>query len=249
VAITFVAAGAAVEASDVGTNPLAVAVPSGVTAGDLLLLFSCRTASSGAGAYNTPSGFTNIAELTLSDTNPSRHSFVGYRVATSEPASYNITTADVNPENWGAVMVAYRGVDTSSPLDATSVGDVTQENTNNGDPPSITTVTNNAWVVCFNYVRTTNDLTGFTPPTGYTERVDTSSSSLFEIGIADKAVAVAGAENPGAFSTGGSGSINDHIVGTLALRPLAAGGGGVAPAMFMGSNLGKSLINSGLLKC
>jgi hypothetical protein len=252
VAITFVAAGAAAEASWIGTSPLAVAVPSGVTAGYLLMMFSCRTGTSGAGAYVTPSGWTNIAALTMSTGTAARHSFAAYRVAgSSEPVSYNLTTLDgSNIENWGAVMIAYRGVDSSTQLDATSVGDITQGDTNNGDPPSITTVTNSAWVVCFNYVRTGgNDLTAFTPPTGYTERVDTASSTLFEIGIADKEVAVAGAENPGAFTTGGAGSVNDHIVGTLALRPAAAPGGGTAPAMVMGCNLGKLLINGGSIKC
>jgi hypothetical protein len=248
VAITFVAAGAATGNSSPGTSPLTVAVPSGVANGDLLLLISCRTGTSGSGAYNVPSGWTNIAALTMSTGTAARHSFAAYRVASSEPASYQLSTADVAEEVWGAVMLAWRGTDTSSPLDTTSVGDITQVDTNSGNPPSITTVTNDAWVVCFNYVRSNSDVTSFTPPTSYTERVD-AVSSTFVIGVADRAIAVAGAENPGAFTTGGVGNTNDHIVGTLALRPLAAGGGGVAPAMFMGVNLGKSLINSGLLKC
>lgn len=248
-AISFVAAGAAAEASGPGTTPLSVAVPSGVADGDLLLLISCRTGSAGSGAYTTPSGWTNIAPFTMSTTTNSRHSFGAYRVANSEPASYSLSTAAAAAENWGAVMLAYRGVDASTQLDATPVGDITQNDANSGDPPSITTVTNDAWVVCFDFVRTGNDLTAFTPPSGYTERVDTASSILFDIGIADKLVASAGAENPGTFGTGGSGNINDHIVGTLALRPSVAGGSGIVPSIVMGSNLGKLLINAGMLKC
>jgi len=249
VAISFVAAGAVVQAFGPGTTPLAVAVPSGVANGDLLLLFSCRTGSSGSGAFNTPAGWINIPQLTMNTLTNARHSFAAYRVANSEPASYNLSTLDPDNESGGAVMLAYRGVDTSTQLDATPVGDITQNDTNNGDPPSITTATNNAWVVCFDYTRPTGDTTAFTPPSGYTERVD-SVGSDFQISVADKLVASAGAEDPGAFGTGGSGGVNDHIVGTLALRPAAAGGAGTIPAMFMGSNLGKKLlINGGSLKC
>jgi hypothetical protein len=248
VAITFVAAGATVGASSPGTSPIAVAVPSGVANGAVLLMISCRTGTAGSGAYSTPSGWVNIPAWTISSGTAARHSFGAYRVASSEPASYNLTTADPAEEVWGAVMLAYRGVDSSTQLDATPVGDITQVDTNNGDPPSITTVTNGAWVVCFDWVRNGGDLTAFSPPSSYTERVD--NVSTFLIGVADRAIAVAGAENPGAFGTGGVGGTNDHIVGTLALRPAAAAGGGSGPAIFKGVNLGKNLINGGgLIKC
>jgi len=246
VAITFVGAGTVAGQYGPGTTPIAVDVPSSIAAGDLLLMISGRNTTSGAGAYSTPAGWINIPEWTMSTGTNSRHSFGAYRIATSEPASYDLTTADLDDQSWGAVMVAYRGVDASTQLDATPVGDITQNGTASPNPGSITTVTNDAWVVCFAWSRD-GDVSSWTPPTGYTERVE--DTALFYVSVADKAVAVAGAENPGAFGTGGGGT-DHHTVGTLALRPVVAGGAGTAPAIFMGVNLGKNLINGGgLIKC
>lgn len=240
-AIAFVAAGTQVSTFGTGTAGLTVTVADG-TDGNFMLLISSRTDD--AGTYDAISGWQSIGELVLSDTGGGdRQCAVYSRIASSEPASYNLTHTDTANQGWGAVILEWSGVDSTNSLDTASQGDATQFNQDDGTPPAITTVTNNAWVVVFGTPRAFSaEASSFTPPSGYTERADISETD-FKIHVSDKAVATAGSETPGAIVANPGGSnINDWLVGTLALRPDAGGGSGVSPTMYMGRQLGKALI-------
>jgi hypothetical protein len=117
------------------------------------------------------------------------------------------------------VCVAFRGVDPSVIFDADTLPSL--EETGNGDtitPPTITTTTNNAWVLIVGELggspRTIDSW-----PTGYTEIVQRTLSDTYDgvIGVAYKNIVTAGLETPGAIDFNSNGT--ERRAATLALRP------------------------------
>ena len=98
------------------------------------------------------------------------------------------------------VSYVLRGVDTSTALDATATtaGETTSTNP---DAPSITTVTNGAWVIACAGSRI-NDAS-ITAPSGYSNQVSATNTDAFSLSVsaATKEVTTAGAENPASFTT------------------------------------------------
>lgn len=94
--------------SATGADPLNVNVPTGVANGDFLLAFQSRSGSS----PTIPTGFTSLGAGT--DGDGSLRYTISYRVASSEPASYQFENG-VTANEWGAMM-AFRS---STGLNAT----------------------------------------------------------------------------------------------------------------------------------
>jgi hypothetical protein len=128
----------------------------------------------------------------------------------------------------GAVCVVLRGVDTTTMEDAahTVAGDAA-----NADPngASITTVTNGAYVWSVGIKNSTNGTAEatVTEPTGYSDKVTAPATAVtlaLTAAGAGKIIAVAGAEDPGAWTTWDAG-FNWAAV-TMAARPQAAAAAG-----------------------
>lgn len=120
-------------------------------------------------------------------------------------------------EGFRMIAVAFRGVNASTAFDATSPS-VTIGTTGNPNPPAITTVTNNAWVIAMGFLD--DDRVDMTAPSGYTlirangaGTTDTESSA---IAMAYKLKTPAGLDDPAAF--GGAGN-DTWVAATAALRP------------------------------
>jgi len=112
-------------------------------------------------------------------------------------------------------VIAYRGVDTTTAIDATTT--TAQGQSTNPDCPSITTATNGAIVIaCVG--SEVSDPSGITAPTNYTNLIadngnDTNDSTVAQ---SSRIIASLGAEDPAeytGFSTG------DWIAASVALRP------------------------------
>jgi hypothetical protein len=189
-----------------------------------------------------PTGFTQL--LAEEETAGNDDTIlVGYRIASSEPGSgtYDFTYPD--DEDVSAAVVAFRGVDTSTPWDVTysksdhysyqldlgigSPGDL--------DPDDITTATDGAFVICI-YTASgarsgTND-----PPSGYTIVTDCIRDHYrAKLLIAYREVASAGNEDPGIWDTNPFAG-QDGISVTLALKPAseAAAASSPFPPHFIG---------------
>ncbi len=114
-----------------------------------------------------------------------------------------------------AIAFALRGVDpttTEDVVNPTSADIIAAY----PDSPTITTVTNGAWVFSF-FATNATDLTPVAP-TGYSNQIDIAPIDVHQLTIAGaaKLVSVAGAENPGAWGGWGGG---DGVAFTLAVRP------------------------------
>jgi hypothetical protein len=116
------------------------------------------------------------------------------------------------------VAMVFRGVDTSTPIDATTV--TTEGSGSSPNSASITTVTDGAAVI--SAVISDNQDTSVTAPTGYGDTANGNASDLLSTTVAAawKAVSPAGAENPEPWT---AWSNREWSGLTVALRPAASG--------------------------
>jgi hypothetical protein len=133
--------------------------------------------------------------------------------------TFNLT--DVNK---GGYAVAFRGVDTSTPQDATPV-DVNTSSATSWQPAGITTATDGAWMLSFAACVSLSSLSlgtanGFTLRAGGDD-YDTTRGASWGVGVATKEIATAGASTSPTWSAIVTGEWTAH---SLALRPSAAAG-------------------------
>jgi hypothetical protein len=165
------------------TNTNSVLLPSGVAAGDLILLTT--SAPYGVVTTSVPSGFTQIAGIREEISIQSLSMF--WKIATgSEPSSYTVTYTSTGDPSI-LFCTAYRGVNTASPIDQCSVRSYPDADHSNGftlqgtdaapfGPPgyilaqSITPTVNNCMVVFAGCASVLNYATTPAMPTGFTQR-------------------------------------------------------------------------------
>jgi hypothetical protein len=162
---------------------------------DLVLLSG---GSAGGGTVSLPGDYT-LTAINFTATK------VGRKAMGATPDT-SVTVTGSGNANHGTAAIAFvfRGVCPVTPEDATAT--TTTGSSTNPDPPSITTVTDNAAVIA-GANSTAND-TSITAPSGYGSQFDIvgDDTNDITIGLSWKAVAAAGAENPAAWtgwSTGG----------------------------------------------
>lgn len=128
-----------------GTAALSVGAVSGVQAGDLLLLF----VESENQAVSTPAGgWTQVTSSPVSTGTAAAAGAVRLTVfyLVASGADSTTTVAD-SGDHTCAIKIAYRGVDTTTPFDATPVAGTKTPATTTATFPAITTATDNALVV------------------------------------------------------------------------------------------------------
>jgi hypothetical protein len=160
--ISFVAASSAANAT---ATTLTIGAPAGVSAGDVMV---ASIDVRGKPAITPPAGWT----LIRSDVNGSTMKLeTYYRIAgSSEPSSHTWTFSNTLGAAGG--IVAFRGVDTAAPIDA-SGGQVNASSTLITAPSITTTVPDTALVGSFGL----RGDTAIAPPSGMTERWDRASNA------------------------------------------------------------------------
>jgi hypothetical protein len=136
--------------------------------------------------------------------------------------SNGVVTANV-PSNSNQCMIAFRGVNTSTPFDVSPIPRGNRRSNRLPDPPAITTVNDKCMIVAVGFlnnkrlVRTTT-----IPPFTYNLGEVVSSRDSSTIMTAYKKQIVAGPENPSEFRGTDDDNTNDVNKGfTIALRPVA----------------------------
>lgn len=203
------------------SKTLTINVPSGVVEDDVMLAFVASETTGGITMPENGSWTTITADSWLGGDDTSY--VIQYKVAgPSEPASYD----------WGAVtatelhggIVAFSGVDTTTPLDQTSAFSKLL-NTTDPDSPTITTQTAGAEIVAL--LMTTRTLASVTPPTGYTKVMDAPNGNTSRrTAVAHLVKATAGATGTINWPTS-LASFADPIAGTIALKPSGASGASI----------------------
>lgn len=195
-----------------------VTLPAGLAENDIVLVMGGHGNASGSAAASiSTSGYAALTTSSLTD----HYSFVSAwkRMGASPDSSVTGVGGGSGSNAAGYVVMVFRGVDTSTAIDATTTTDTGAS----GDPnsPAIVTATNGAAVVsCFGKHAGASVNSG---PSGYGDLVSESRTDTiaFLAGAAWKAIAVAGAENPAAFDVALTGQ--NWAAHTIALRPAAIG--------------------------
>ena len=175
--------------------------------GDVVLVISGED----AGSPGTATGYTSLASI--SSTGDAR---VMYKIM-PDPVDSSVTGLTAGGSDSGHLAVVFRGVDSTTPIDATT----TTASSSSGDPnpAAITTATDGAMVVALAFLD--DDLVegGITAPSGYTladANEFGSSGSGGTVMAVYKEVATAGSEDPGTIVTTGD---DWWWAATVALRP------------------------------
>jgi hypothetical protein len=208
VAITFVgsAVGSATNGGTVSINLSGI----GLAENDIVLAFAVATAGTAA----NPSGYTSID---VNSTNL-RSALSRKKQTSTVDTSISFWDTGGSGDCGTAIAMAFRGVDTTTPLDVAVVENFQEP----PDPPSITPDSNNCAIVIFGASDTQDasvgTVTNYTHPTNHTIAAsdsdgDNTVASAYRI----LSGGASSAENPGAWSSWASGSAGRGF--TIALRP------------------------------
>jgi hypothetical protein len=168
------------------SNSPSVAVPSGVAANDIVVVF-IYAESDTLNISGTPSGFTQApsSPIRTSNGSPEQTQWVYWkRLTGADSGSYTFTLS--GSIYWRAMSVAYRSAVTSGdPWHITNSAARSSASTTTPAVSFTTTIGDTTLV----WTGTSWSAGPWTPPSGFTERQDTST----EVTLADSAQAVAGA--------------------------------------------------------
>lgn len=181
-------------------------LPAGLQPGDLVIVAS----ASDDLTPNYPTGYTQGQRGRVNVGYQWAYKFMGNPVDTTVSGLTN----DVRTPH---LAIAFRGVDPTTPLDATPPT-VTTGGSGRPNSPAITTVTDTAWVISLGFLDDDNVASTVTAPTNYTFlAASQGSSGGATVSAAYRVKTPAGAEDPGAFAAGGD---DEWVAATLALRPV-----------------------------
>lgn len=214
--ISYVGAATTTWAARANTS---VGVPAGVASGDLLIL-GIITGAAEAVNPTAPAGWTAIGTAPITDIAAGGFNVemtLYRRLAASESGSYAFTHASTTTQAW---MLAYRGVDATTPMDVTqTVGFVNGSGAGTATTTwtGLTTATPGAWIVAIEH--DWGDLSAASaPPTGMTERID-----IDIVYVADQEIAAAGATGNRTHTNSSTSPDSLWSAVLLALRPASAG--------------------------
>ncbi len=195
-----------------GNNATTIAVPSGTVAGDLLVAI-LQVSKESTTAPSTPSGFTQIGSTATAGTGANGVSKICYRFATSEPASYTISST-----GGGTIvpfMFSLNGVDTTTPFDVTPTWALSTATS------SITTTVAGAALLTCHAVLSSTAPSGWTTPSGMTTGVAGRSGNYENAAVFSQVLSAAGSTG-GRTSTPSGASISGSPQSmALAVRPAA----------------------------
>ena len=170
---------------NVTAKTLVLPKPAGVVSGDVLL---AAVASRGKASISAPSGWSLVRMETSGSV--LRQAIYVHVAGASEPTSYTFNFQ--SPQSAVGGILAYAGVDPSSPIDVTA-GLVNASSTSI-PAPSVTTTGDNRMLVSFSAIAS---LTTITPPSGMAERyekaVPATNVNKVTAAASDEPIAAAGA--------------------------------------------------------
>jgi hypothetical protein len=196
---------------------------------DLVCVFGGHGRTSNNAGVST-SGYTENTDLATS-----ARTVFSYKKMESSPDTSVTCIGSTNTDDATVyVVMVFRGVDTTTPIDATTTTASSFGAGGSPNPPSITTVTDGAAVIAVGH-QSVDDST-ITAPSGYGNLVNATQSETLStsVGAAWVAKATAGAENPGSFSTWDTFQAWQAL--TVALRPAGPGTFGDGALSATGTN-------------
>ena len=219
-AISYLATAEFVQPTGSGSDT--ISLPGTPAEDDIVVVVRASDRSLTNGTFVT-SGYTSVYSNGSTNTPAARADYK--RMGATPDTDVEINRPNDSRETCGIIQT-FSGVDTTTAIDATAAND--NGGTGLPDPPSYTTVTDDALRIIAGYLDDEAGDGNFSAPAGYSnladKDTDVTGTTAASVMIASKAAGTAGAENPAAFTT--SGSENDSWFAIhFALRPAAGGGG------------------------
>jgi PKD repeat protein len=178
--------------SDSAVTGVSVPAPSGIAAGDVLV--ASITSDRNASMTTVPAGWTPMVNgLSINSSAGAGARIYAYYhvVGAAESGSYNWTLS--SKQKWGAGITAYRGVNTTTPLDTSVVTGVNSSWSGTSlTLPSITTASSNTMLISAVGLDSGTPLAA--PPSGWTQEWQAGGGQV--AALADKAQPNAGASGP-----------------------------------------------------
>lgn len=168
-------------------STIVVTVPTGTIDGDVLVMGVSARGNLAGSAVTTPSGWTLRGTPIQTGNGVADQSLYMFtRVASSEPASYTVTVGSTT--RIMAAMLAYSGVDNTTPFDVASGN--SGASSASAVAPTLSAAATGEMLVEF-FASVSNST--WTAPTGSTERVDISVGSVTSFEAADELLSASGA--------------------------------------------------------
>lgn len=237
-AISYVGSAAAIAGGGANStvNNATATLPSGLASGDLLLLFVDRT-NDFALTSGTPAGYSFLRNILDVNTTPSAaQTDIYYKICTGSETTTGPNFTASSQTRWIIHAAAYRGVNTTTPfIVQNGQGEAGTSATHAA--PAITNTNASAWAVFHALTRGSATPQSWTPPTGFTERLDTDAAvagttNLYAITADSNAVVATGANT---YSATATSSASAATAWAAYLNPIAAAPavptGGVAVAV------------------
>ena len=178
---------------------------SGIQANDFVMVASVAT-SDDTGTITATNAGTITKDQVNADSNP--YHAVHYFHATGTYTEINVYSG-----NW--IAIAFRNVNTTTPLDVTTTKNSSGSRPN---PPAITTSTDDTMIVAFGFIDDHSGVSALTAPSGYTQAAYNYNSSYNASVMAIyKALPSAGTDDPGQFG----GDLDATAAMTFALRGIS----------------------------
>jgi len=178
--------------SDSAVTGVSVPAPSGITAGDVLV--ASITSDRNASMTTVPAGWTPMVNgLSINSSAGAGARIYAYYhvVGAAESGSYSWVLG--SKQKWGAGITAYRGVNTTTPLDTSVVTGVNSSWSGTSlTLPSITTASSNTMLIGAVGLDSGTPLAA--PPSGWTQEWQAAGGQV--AALADKAQPNAGASGP-----------------------------------------------------
>lgn len=211
----------------VSLTALTGGIGSAVQAGDLVIVTSgWSSAANGNPGITSPATHTEVADLYANATNDGNMAMSYFIAASTPPTSITVTGTT---DNSVVSLMVFRGVDQTTPIDATTTT-ATGTTGFDPDPPAITPVTTGAAVVIGGLLAAgaTIGTPTYTAPTGYTigpvgVKMNSVTRSSFAMMAYKLGVTGGVAENPGILDTNFTSGSMTWCAATMALRPAAGG--------------------------
>lgn len=191
--------------------------------GDIVIVVSGFAQTSDDNPGPITSGYTEVADLYISDTADTNAS-VSYKIVGATPdTSVEVGGSGSGTYGSATVVHVWRGVDQSNPMDVPVIT-ATGSNGANIDSPSITPVTDGAVVLTCGLSAHASGGSTKTVPSGYSNGVQAvSAATRNSLAVIASKLWASGSEDPGAWTGGTSQAFDSWAAVTLALRPATTG--------------------------
>jgi len=217
----------AASATSAATTSVTVAKPTGTVDGDVVYFV---VSTLGNATVTPPTGLTFLREDANGTASSDSKIRTYRRVASGEPADYTFTFSTSDTHN--VAIVAVQGADTTTPEDATTVGQANASSTS-CVAPAITTASADTLLL---FCGAASAARSWTPPAGMTEQVDVAAGKALT--VAAEAVAAAGSTGT---RTATLSSARQNCGQLIAVRSAAAA---AVPTFRAASSAGPGIVTS-----